>query len=334
MRRTTSLVALLFAITSFVSMARPAPTFAWDDSSFSASAEDELVALTNRSRASAGLKALNVSNTLTTVARWRSKDMIERDYFSHNIPGYGQVFQKLDEEGYCYKLAGENIGWNTYPDDVATAAIHQMFMDSQGHRDNIMGAAWDVIGVGAFKSPTGKKMWTVLFADRAGCDAPAPTPDPTAAPTPAPTAKPTPKPTPKPTAAPTAQPAATPTPRPTPKPTAKPTPRPTPRLTAAPAATPDPTPEPTPEPTPTPTPEPTPEPTPTPTPAPTAIPTATPSPTPSPTIDRPGSSGPPGLGSGPKTGATSTGLRIVTVPEAPGLLETIVGGVTWIFFGA
>ena len=98
MRRTASLVALLFAITSFVSMARPAPTFAWDDSSFSASSEDELVALTNRSRASAGLKALTVSNTLTTVARWRSKDMIERDYFSHDIPGRGgQVFGKLDD---------------------------------------------------------------------------------------------------------------------------------------------------------------------------------------------------------------------------------------------
>ena len=51
--------------------------------------------------------------------------MIIRDYFSHTIPGYGKVFDKLDANGYCYAVAGENIGWNTYPDDVATAAIQQ-----------------------------------------------------------------------------------------------------------------------------------------------------------------------------------------------------------------
>ena len=95
--------------------------------------------------------------------------MINRDYFSHDIPGYGSVFKKLDAKGYCYKLAGENIGWNTYPDDVATAAIHKMFMDSSGHRENILGKAWDVIGVGAYKGADGKKMWTVLFADKCGC---------------------------------------------------------------------------------------------------------------------------------------------------------------------
>ena len=43
-----------------------------------------------------------------------------------------------------------------------------MFMDSSGHRANILGKNWDVIGVGAYKGPTGKKMWTVLFADKCG----------------------------------------------------------------------------------------------------------------------------------------------------------------------
>ena len=109
--------------------------------------------------------------------------MIERDYFSHTIPGYGKVWDKLDAIGYCYKVAGENIGWNNYPDDIATAAIHQMFMDSSGHRGNILGKAWDVIGIGAYKGPTGKKMWTVLFADKCG------TTSSRAKPTPKPTAK-------------------------------------------------------------------------------------------------------------------------------------------------
>ena len=142
-RRLALAVALVFGFTSAVSLAAPARSLAWDSGSFDASSESELVALTNRSRASAGLKALKVDSVLHSIARWRSKDMIDRDYFSHTIPGYGKVFDKLDAEGYCYKLAGENIGWNTYPDDQATAAIHQMFMDSSGHRANVLGDRWD-----------------------------------------------------------------------------------------------------------------------------------------------------------------------------------------------
>ena len=174
-RRTALAIALLFGLTSVASLATPARSLAWDGNSFDSSAEAELIALTNRARAGAGLKALRVDSTLASVARWRSKDMIDRDYFSHDIPDYGRVFDKLNDIGYCYKIAGENIGWNTYPDDQATAAIQQMFMDSPGHRANILGTDWDVIGVGAYKGSGDKKMWTVLFADTVR--APTPTPN-------------------------------------------------------------------------------------------------------------------------------------------------------------
>ena len=123
--------------------------------------------------------------------------MITRDYFSHTIPGYGKVWDKLHAIGYCYDVAGENIGWNTYPDDSATAAIQDMFMGSPGHRANILGKTWDVVGIGAYKGPTGKKMWTVLFADKCGSTAPKATPRPTAKP------KPKPRPTARATARPT-----------------------------------------------------------------------------------------------------------------------------------
>jgi hypothetical protein len=144
--------------------------------------------------------------------------MIDRDYFSHSIPGYGKVWDKLNAIGYCYNVSGENIGWNNYPDDIATGAIQQAFMNSAGHRANIMGKTWDVIGIGAYKGPTGKKMWTVLFADKCGSTAPKPTPKPR----PKPTARPAPRPTPK------------PAPRATPRPTPKTAPIATPRLTPAP----------------------------------------------------------------------------------------------------
>jgi uncharacterized protein YkwD len=220
-RRLALGIALVFAVSSAATLAAPAATLAWDTNAFNSTSESQLVSLTNRSRANAGLRALKVDSTLRSVARWRSKDMIQRDYFSHSIPGYGKVWDKLNAIGYCYKVAGENIGWNNYPDNLATAAIHQAFMNSSGHRANIMGKTWDVIGIGAYKGPTGKKMWTVLFADKCGTSGGA---------------------TPKPTAKPTAKPRPRATPRPTPRPTPKPKPKP---AVAAPA---------TPEPTPTPTP--------------------------------------------------------------------------------
>lgn len=220
-RRTALSVGLLFGLSSVFSLAAPAGILAWDKETFSSASEADLVTLTNRSRASAGLKALKVDSTLRSVARWRSKDMIVRDYFSHTIPGYGKVWDKLHDIGYCYKVAGENIGWNNYPDDLATAAIHQMFMDSSGHRANIMGKDWDVIGIGAYKGPTGKKMWTVLFADKCGSTA---TPKPTAKPTPKPTQKPAARATPKPTPRPTPQPAVATTPQPSQEPIPEATP--------------------------------------------------------------------------------------------------------------
>jgi uncharacterized protein YkwD len=215
----------LFGVSSVFAFAAPSATFAWDTNSFSSSSASELVTLTNRARANAGLRSLKVDSTLAGVARWRSKDMIQRNYFSHSIPGYGKVWDKLHAIGYCYKVGGENIGWNNYPDDIATSAIQKMFMDSSGHRANILGRAWDVIGIGAYKGPTGKKMWTVLFADKCGTTstAPKPTPRPTAKPKPRATPRPTtrPKATPRPT-----QPATVATPTPTLDlgPTAEPTP--------------------------------------------------------------------------------------------------------------
>ncbi len=293
-RRIAGLVALVFAATSVASFALPSQALAWDSGAYSSSSERELVALTNRSRAAAGQKALKVDSTLTSVARWRSKDMIARDYFSHDIPGYGSVFKKLDSKGYCYKVAGENIGWNTYPDGEATAAIHGMFMDSSGHRKNILGKAWDVIGVGAYKGSDGKKVWTVLFADKCGGTSTAP--KPTAKPTPRPTAKPKPK--------------------STPRPTPKPTPRPTPEPTLTPAPTPTPTPSPSPRATSTDRPD-------------NGNGNGR-----GDDNGNGGASGngtPPGQ---TPTGATGTGLRIVATTASPGLLETIVGGVAGAFFGA
>ena len=219
-RRLPALTALAFAFTSVGLLIAPGPVLGWSGNSFSSTSERELVSLTNHSRANAGLRSLRIDSALTSIARYRSKDMIQRNYFSHSIPPSGKsVFDVMQERGYCFRLAGENIGWNTYPDGSATEEIHKAFMDSSGHRANIMGRSWDVIGIGAYKAASGKKMWTVLFADKCS-SAPKPTPKPTAKP------RPTPRPAPKQTPRPTPKPTPRPTPKPKPKPTATPTPVP------------------------------------------------------------------------------------------------------------
>jgi uncharacterized protein YkwD len=202
-KRIAAVTTLAFAITTVGLLATAGPTNAWSVNAFNSASEKQLVALTNQSRAAAGLKSLKVDSTLTAIARSRSKDMIVRDYFSHSIPPSGKnVFSILDAKGYCYAIAGENIGWNNYPDDVATKTVHRMFMESSGHRANILGKRWDVIGVGAYKGPTGKKMWTVIFADKCGSTKTTTTKTSTKS-TPKATPRPAPKATPKPTPVPT-----------------------------------------------------------------------------------------------------------------------------------
>ena len=222
-RRLALIVLAAFVLTSVGLLGAARTTLAWDINSFSSASESKLLSLTNQARAAAGLRALKVDSKLASIARWRSKDMIQRDYFSHTILGTSyNVFHVLDQKGYCYHLAGENIGWNNYPDDVATTTVQRQFMESPGHRANILGKSWDVIGIGAYKGPTGKKMWTVIFADRCGSTSGSTAP------------KPTPKATPKPTRAPNASATPAPTTRATPEPTPDPTPTPTPTPTETP----------------------------------------------------------------------------------------------------
>ena len=163
----TLLTALAVALAAAGILSAPAPALSWGDGAFSPGSELELIARTNQSRVSAGLGPLDADVELTAIARWRSQDMSARAYFSHAIPPAGQkVFATIEDAGYCFTLAGENIGWNTHSDVVATERIHEAFLDSPGHRANIVAEPWNAIGVGAYKGPDGKKVWTVLFADR------------------------------------------------------------------------------------------------------------------------------------------------------------------------
>ena len=124
----------------------------------------QLTALVNRERSGRSLRTLRVDTGLVSVARWRSIDMSRRGYFAHQIPPSGRlVFSELDRRGYCYTVAGENIGWNLRPDAEAAKAIHAMFLASPKHRKIELGS-WTSIGIGVSIAPDGKRYWTVLFS--------------------------------------------------------------------------------------------------------------------------------------------------------------------------
>lgn len=104
----------------------------------------QVVTLVNQERAKAGLSALKMSNaTLNKMAMDKAKDMYNKGYFDHNSPTYGSPFDMMKQYGISYRNAGENIakGQRT-PQEVMTA-----WMNSPGHRANILSANFTTIGV-------------------------------------------------------------------------------------------------------------------------------------------------------------------------------------------
>jgi hypothetical protein len=130
-------------------------------------AENQLVTDINVARAQNGLQALVPNPVLDSIARdssvvvcggqtvhGRSQDMIERNYFSHQITPCGQyVWPVLQTAGVQLSSAGENIGWNNYaPAATSVDQVNTAFMNSPEHRANILGG-YNQVGVGAFMAP-------------------------------------------------------------------------------------------------------------------------------------------------------------------------------------
>jgi|SRR5690625_2445783 len=106
--------------------------------------EWQVLELTNQERAKYGLKALQIDYELSRVAREKSRDMQINNYFDHNSPVYGSPFDMMRAYGINYRSAGENIarGQRT-PEEVVNA-----WMNSPGHRENILNNSFTHIGIG------------------------------------------------------------------------------------------------------------------------------------------------------------------------------------------
>jgi uncharacterized protein YkwD len=162
----------------------PQPTTGWNQGS----AEATLWQLMNGARVNNGRRAVQQHSTLVSLARWRSKDQVDRNYFSHTILGTGyQVYHWYDTNGLSYSWGGENIGWNSGASDAdSPVMIHEGFMNSPGHRANILEPSFTHGGVGAYAADgvnfLGKlrnpRFYTELFMAAASAPPPPPPPPP------------------------------------------------------------------------------------------------------------------------------------------------------------
>ncbi|WP_102275438.1 SafA/ExsA family spore coat assembly protein [Cytobacillus massiliigabonensis] len=126
------------------------------------SVEDQVVQLVNQERAKYGLNPLKSNWELARVARYKSQDMIDRKYFDHNSPTYGTPFQMMKSFGISYRSAGENIAAG----QATPKEVVQAWMNSEGHRKNILSSSFTEIGVGYVKGGSYGHYWTQMFISR------------------------------------------------------------------------------------------------------------------------------------------------------------------------
>ena len=120
--------------------------------------EQEVFNLINQQRQQNGLSALSINSEVQNVARIKAKDMVDKNYFSHTSPTYGSPFDMLKSFKISYNTAGENIAGNSSNSGAVTA-----WMNSSGHRANILNSSFNQTGIGVVSSPKYGKIYVQMF---------------------------------------------------------------------------------------------------------------------------------------------------------------------------
>ena len=120
--------------------------------------EKEIFDLINKQRTNNGLKALKVDEEVQRVARIKAQDMVYNNYFSHNSPTYGSPFEMLKSFKVSYKSAAENIAGNSSNSGAVTS-----WMNSSGHKANILSGNYNYTGIGVVSSPKYGKIYVQMF---------------------------------------------------------------------------------------------------------------------------------------------------------------------------
>ncbi|EHJ00845.1 SCP-like extracellular [Clostridium sp. DL-VIII] len=125
-----------------------------------AAAEQKILELMNQKRSEAGIKPLTIDNTLVQVARYKSNDMIQNNFFDHTNPDGTKWTNWLQTIGYKYTTSGENIAYNTSD----AAQLFDQWWNSEGHRENMMNPSYTKVGIGVIYG-NGKYMGTQEFSN-------------------------------------------------------------------------------------------------------------------------------------------------------------------------
>ena len=130
-------------------------------SSVLSSDEQEVFNLINKQRTNNGLSVLKVDAEVQRVAKIKAQDMVDNNYFSHNSPTYGSPFDMLNSFKVSYKSAGENIAGNSNNQAAVTA-----WMNSSGHKANILNSTYNYTGIGVVSSNTYGKIYVQMFIQK------------------------------------------------------------------------------------------------------------------------------------------------------------------------
>lgn len=119
----------------------------------------QVLGLVNKERTSRGLAALKGDSALNRVAQLKAEDMAKKGYFSHTSPTYGSAFDMLTSHNIKYKTAGENIAYG----QKTAQTVMNGWMNSSGHRANILKSIYTRLGVGYAVSSNGTPYWVQIF---------------------------------------------------------------------------------------------------------------------------------------------------------------------------
>ena len=120
--------------------------------------EKEVFNLINQQRINNGLPALKNDDEVQRVARIKAQDMVDNNYFSHTSPTYGSPFDMLKSFKITYNSAGENIAGNSSNSGAVNA-----WMNSSGHKANILNSSFNYTGIGVVSSPRYGKIYVQMF---------------------------------------------------------------------------------------------------------------------------------------------------------------------------
>jgi uncharacterized YkwD family protein len=112
----------------------------------------------NAERAKVGAKPLTSNTDLNKLATMKSQDIVEKNYFSHQSPTYGSPFDMMKTYGVSYMYAGENLAIDSDADRA-----HNAWMNSEGHRRNILNPDFTEIGIGLYPKGNGSYAYTQMF---------------------------------------------------------------------------------------------------------------------------------------------------------------------------